>query len=243
MRLVIHLTCLAGLLLAGLLTAVKSQDDAEFWRRRNYQAFELERTMDIDVTKTRNYQAHELHRTMGIDLSKTRNYQSFELIRTMNVDVSRLRNYLAFDLSRTMNVDVTRSRNYQAFTMLNPFELGPAADVRSMRVTDQNGNTKDTFSRGNTVQFEFIVENTGNTTLVNGLISVQILDPTETPIFLNYFYETLTPGTHRSYVVGYRIPDYGSTGTHTAKVMLFTNWPSQGGSGLDSETSSFNVTT
>jgi len=199
--------------------------------------------MDIDLTRTRNYQAYELSRTMNIDLLKIRNYQSFELTRTMNIDVSRLRNYQAFDLSRTMNIDVTRSRNYQAFMMLNPSELGPAADVRSMRVTDENGNTQDTFSSGYIVQFEFIVENTGNTTLLNGLISVEILDPAETPIFLNYFYETLIPGTHRSYVLGYRIPDYGLEGTHTVKVMVFTNWPSQGGSGLDSGTATFNVTT
>ena len=199
-----------------------SPGDAKFWRTRNYMPFELLRTMNMDFFKTRNYEA-------------------FELIRTMNIDVIKLRNYEAFEMRRTMNADVVKLRNYLAFQMREPSELGLAVNIGPILTTDQNGNIAGTFMLGDIVQFEFAVENIGNTTLTNGLICSQLLDPSETPIFLNYFYETLSPGTHSNYVVGYRIPEEGSTGTYTVKAMALTDWPSQEGIGLDAETGTFIV--
>jgi len=199
-----------------------SPGDAKFWRTRNYVPFELLRTMNSDFFKTRNYEA-------------------FELKRTMNMDVTKLRNYEAFEIRRTMNADVTKLRNYLAFQMREPSELGLAVNIGPILTTDQNGNIVSTFMPGDIVQFEFAVENIGNSTLTNGLISTQLLDPSETPIFLNYFFETLSPGSHRNYVVGYSIPLEGPTGTYTVRVMSLTNWPSQGGTGLDIETTTFEV--
>lgn len=178
---------------------------------------------------------------MSADMTKTRNYQAYELLRTMDTDLLKLRNYQAFDLIRTMDTDVTKLRNYQAFQMFDPAELGLAVAVGPILTTDQNGSVADAFNRGDVVQFEFVVENIGNATLTNGLISVQVLDPSATPMFLNYFYETLSPGAHSNYVVGYRIPEEGATGTYTVKAMALTDWPSHDGIGLDIETATFTV--
>jgi len=42
-------------------------------------------------------------------------------------------------------------------------------------------------------------------------------------------------------IFGFRIPYQAATGTYKAKVMIFTDWPSNGGIGLDVETITFNV--
>jgi len=69
-----------------------------------------------------------------------------------------------------------------------------------------------------------------------------ILDPSNTPIFLTYTFESINPGDFEEFIIGYRIPLAESAGMYTVKIMVFTDWPSKGGIGLDIETSTFNVT-
>ncbi|MEM3753316.1 MAG: PKD domain-containing protein [Candidatus Micrarchaeaceae archaeon] len=117
-----------------------------------------------------------------------------------------------------------------------------SVEIKNLMITDQNGNPKTNFNKGNIVQFNFTVENTGNIDLKNGLISVMILDPSNTPIFLSYTFESINPGDFEDLIIGFRIPLDEPAGLYTVKIMVFTDWPSQGGIGLDIETSTFNVT-
>lgn len=115
-------------------------------------------------------------------------------------------------------------------------------EIKNLSITDQNGNPKNNFAKGDIAQFNFTIENTGNLDLKKGLVSIMMLDPSNTPIFLSYTFENINPGAFEELIIGYRIPLDASTGTYTIKIMVFTDWPSKGGIGLDIETSAFNVT-
>jgi len=223
----------------GLFNLAYTQGNAEVSRRRNLQNPELERTTGADLIKLRNQQPSELERTMNVDLLKLRNYQYLELTRTMSADVIQLRNYQNVELIRIMNADITKLRNTLFFEMTEPGQL--IVDVGSIMTTDQDGNPKATFNKGEIVQFEFVIANAGNLTLTRGLVSTMILDPSNTPVYLSYTFEDLASGASKKFIMGYGLPLDSPTGTYTVKVMVFTDWPSKGGIGLDVETSPFNV--
>jgi serine protease AprX len=115
-------------------------------------------------------------------------------------------------------------------------------DIKNIAITDQNGNPKARFIKGDVVQFNFTIENAGNLDLERGLISLMILDPTNTPIFLSYTFENLNGDASKEFIIGYRIPFDVTTGNYTGKIMVFTDWPSHGGVGLDIEIRTFEVT-
>jgi len=237
---VILLTYVLIFIIIGGSKLVSSQGDAEFWRLRNFLPIELNRIMDIDTFKLRNYQVFELSRTMNADLLKLRNYLSFELTRTMNADIVKLRNYQIHELIRTMNADVIKLRNYQAFEMtivIDEYILS----ISNLETTDQNNNPKTNFLRGDIVQFHFSVENTGNPSLYNGLISIEVLDPSENVVFISYLYDNILHGSTEEFFFGYKIPAEEPTGTHTIRAMILTDWPSEGGIGLAIEEATFNV--
>jgi hypothetical protein len=197
--------------------AYASPGDAEFSRTKNLQYFQLE-SGNVDVTRFRNLEYFELEPN--------------------NADIIRFRNLQYFELEPN-NADVTRLKNLQCF------ELAPVGDlvinIGPIAITDQDGNPKTTFNRGDIVQFEFVVENTGTLALARGLVSTMILDPSNTPVFLSYTFEDLASGTSKKFIIGYGLPLDSPNGTYTVKVMVFTDWPSKGGIGLDIETSTFNV--
>jgi len=212
-------TCLIIVLLFSLtlMSQVRAQGNAEITRTRNLQYFELEPN-DIDVSRYRNLQ--------------------FSQLDHIDVDVTRYRNLQYYGLEPT-DVDVTRFRNLQFF------ELADAGDfiinINLLVTTDQGGNPKTSFILGDIVQFNFIVENYGSRTLSMGLIFTEVLDPISTPVFLSYSLADLPSGLGQQFGVGYGIPTGASLGTYTVKIMVFTDWPSNGGIGLDIETSAFNV--
>lgn len=117
-----------------------------------------------------------------------------------------------------------------------------SVEIKGLSITDQNGNPKTNFAKGDVAQFDFTFENTGSLNLKKGLVSIMILDPSNTPTFLSYTFADVDPGASREFVVGYRIPFDATAGTYTMKIMVFTDWPSKGGVGLDIETSTFRVT-
>lgn len=214
--------------------------NADVVRVRNLQCFEMKRTMNIDLTKLRNYQCLELQRGINADLMRTRNYQCFELVRAINADVLRLRNYQYFELLRTMNADVTKLRNLQCFEMtIPPHEY--AINITSLVTTDQDGNPESNFTHGDIVQFNFTIENLGNIPLMQGLVSTLVLDPSDTPFFLSYVFEDLPVGQSKEVTIGYRIPTELATGIYSVKVMIFTDWPSEGGMLLAVRESTFAI--
>jgi len=115
-------------------------------------------------------------------------------------------------------------------------------NIGPVLTSDQDGIIKTDFNRGEIVQIEFTIENAGNFSLTNALISTMILDPSNTTAFLSYTLENLPLEFFEELVFGYRIPLVGSAGIYTVKVMVFTDWPSKGGIGLDIETTAFDVT-
>ena len=117
-----------------------------------------------------------------------------------------------------------------------------AIEIVNITITDQNGNPRTTFTKGEIVQFNFTIKNVGDLDFENGLVSIMILDPFNTPIFLSYSFETIIPGSIEQIIIGYRIPMDVPLGTYTVKIMVFTDWPSKGGVGLDVETSMYEVT-
>jgi len=115
------------------------------------------------------------------------------------------------------------------------------AEIKNLVITDQNGNSKTDFGKGDTVQFNFTIENKGSLDLKNALISEEILDPENTPLFISYTIERIDPGASKEFIIGYRIALTALSGNYTVKIMAFTSWPSEGGTGLDIENGTFNV--
>ncbi len=215
------------------------QGDAEFSRTRNLQYFELEPN-NADITRYRNLQFGEGAPNPS-DATRFRNLQNLELAPD-HADVIRNRNLLDFRLEPN-NADVTRLGNLQYF-QLEPLAYEYKINITSLIITDQDGNPTSNFLRGDVVQFEFIIENIGgpeSLPLYDGLISTQVLDPSDTVVFLSYTFEDLTRGASKEFITGYRIPSTGLTGTYTVKVMVFTAFPSHGGFGLAIEESVFTV--
>ena len=191
---------------------------------------------NAEVTRTKNLQCFELEPN-NVDVLRLRNLQFFELMPN-NADAIRYRNMEYFELEPN-DADVTRLKNLQFF------ELAPIGNlvinIGPITTTDQDGNPKTTFNPGDIIEFWFVIENVGNLTLTRGLVSVLILDPSNTPIYLSYTFEDLASGASKKFIMGYWIPLDVAAGNYLVKVMVFTDWPSRGGIGLDIETSIFNV--
>jgi hypothetical protein len=113
-------------------------------------------------------------------------------------------------------------------------------NITYLATTDQNSNVMTDFPKGDIVQVNFTLYNTG-VPFGNGLISIMIMDPSDNVIFLSYTYDDFSIGTKEDVIFGYRIPPEALVGTYTVKVMVFTDWPSEGGVGLDVKTAAFNV--
>ena len=213
--------------------------NAEVTRIRNLQYFELQQN-NTDVTRYRNLQHSQLASNPS-DVIQFRNLQYFEL--TPNpADVIKYRNLMYFQLGPN-NADVKRFGNLQYF-QLEPLAYEYKINVTSLIITDQSGNPTSNFLRGDVAQFDFVIENLGgleSLPLYNGLVSTVVLDSSNTLVFLSYTFEDFPRGASKEFIIGYRIPTDGLTGTYTIKIMVFTDWPSQGGLGLAIKESTFIV--
>ena len=56
-----------------------------------------------------------------------------------------------------------------------------------------------------------------------------------------YTFDSIMANSTGKFIFGFRVPYESSTGTYIAKVMIFTDWPSNGGIGLDVEILTFNI--
>ncbi|MHA1834584.1 MAG: hypothetical protein ACTSV7_11425 [Candidatus Baldrarchaeia archaeon] len=195
----------------------------------------LAQTGNAEVTRTKNLQYFELEYG-DVDVTRIRNLQSPELISN-NADVTRLGNLQHYELEPN-NADVTRTRNMQFFELS---ELTLASYILSLVITDQDGTPEDHFSPGDVVQFNVTVKNIGNSDLTKALVSMMIFDPSNTSILLSYVFQDLFVGQSKQIIFGYRIPLDALTGSYMTKIMVFTDWPSKGGVGLDIKTQSFFV--
>ena len=117
----------------------------------------------------------------------------------------------------------------------------PQLLISNVTITDQNGNPKSNFGRGEVVQFDISITNLGSSEVESFLTAVMVLDPSGTPQFICYALDGIGAGGTRRSVFGFRIPSECPAGTYTARVMIFTGWPSEGGIGLDVQTITFNV--
>lgn len=181
-------------------------------------------------------------------VSRLKNMQVFEMTPQPvhppgDVDISRLKNMQVFEMAPSTHppgdVDVCRLKNLQVFEMayqIHEIKI----NVTTLTVADQNGNPMTNFTQGDIVQLNFTVRNTG-VPFANVLISTVVLDPSGSVAFLSYTYEDFFVGTQETFILGYRIPSDAPAGTYTAKVMVFTDWPSEGGVGLDVKTVTFNL--
>jgi len=236
----IALMLVSLLLFHSLIVYVYCQGNAEVSRKRNLQYFEMMRAMDVDLLRTRNLQCLEMTKAISADVLRLRNLDYFELKRIMNADVVKLRNYQCLELMRTMDADVLRLRNLVYFEMVTP-PHEYLINITKMLLTNQEGIPQTNFAKGDIVQIDFTIENIGSTRLDNGLISILILDPLNTTVLLTYTFETMSPSSTIEIIMGYRIPTEAISGTYTVKVAVFTDWPSEGGIGLEIEQTTFNV--
>jgi len=174
------------------------------------------------------------------EISRKRNLNLHELQRNMNIDAFRLRNCQFLEMQRTMNADVLRTRNMQLLEMaVLPQDY--AVNITDLLTKDEWGNIISDFLRGEIIQFEAIIVNTGKIWLENGLISIVISDPSAEPVMLAYYFGTIKSGEIHQCIFGWRIPFSSAAGVYTAKVMIFTNWPSKGGVGLTFKQVQFRV--
>jgi hypothetical protein len=232
---ILIVTISLALLHLGLVMPLAfSQGNADVTRTKNMQYFEMA-TENSDVTRFRNSQYFETQHG-DVDVTRDKNLDYFELI-AIDADLTRYRNQQCFELEGR-DADVTRLKNLQLFE-LAPVVFG--AQIGTITTQDQNGAAQTDFNRESIVQFSFTVTYTGTEELINAIVYVQVLDPTSTPVFRSYVVDNILPGQVRPYVFGYGIPLDAAIGAYTVRAMVFTDWPSNGGIGLDIETSAFNV--
>jgi len=194
---------------------------------------------NAEVSRTRNLQFFEMEPIGDVHVTRTKNLQFFETV-VNEVHITRTLNLQFIEMGIIGDVHVTRTKNLQFFEMTSPvYEYD--INITNLVITDQYGQTKSNFTRGEMAQFNFTIMNSGNIGLKDGLVSVMILNPLNEPEFLFYTYETVYPGGSKQIVIGYRVPTDAYLGNYIVKVMVFTDWPSKGGVGLDIKMSSFIV--
>jgi len=206
---------------------------------------------DAEVSRTRNLQCFEMtpsvHPPGNASVSRTKNLQTFEMPPQVhppgNAYVSRLRNLQAFEMTPSIHPPgdayVSRTRNLQCFEMayqIHEIKI----NITYIVITDQNGNEMTNFTKGDIMQVNFTLLNTG-VPFTNALVSIVIKDPSNSVVFLTYTFSDFSVGTEKNLIFGYKIPSTALTGIYTVKVMVFTDWPSEGGVGLDVKTATFNV--
>lgn len=206
---------------------------------------------NAEVSRTRNLQCFEMtpsvHPPGNASVSRLRNLQVFEMTPQIHppgdVYISRMRNLQVFEMTPQVHPPgdayISRLRNLQVFEMayqIHEIKI----NITYITTTDQNGNVMTNFTKGDIMQVNFTLHNTG-VPFANALISIVIKDPSDSVAFLSYTFEDFSVGTKKNLIFGYRIPSESLAGTYTVKVMVFTDWPSEGGVGLDVKTATFNV--
>ena len=193
------------------------------------------------------------HRAYGgpgnAEVSRTQNLQVLEMLPSThppgNASVMRTRNLQFYEMTHSVHPPgdayLSRTRNLQYFEMkslLYQFKI----NITSFAITNQSGYPMTNFLRGDVVQLNLTITNSGGADslpLADGLLSVMILDPLEIEVHLTYTFIDIEKGQNENFIFGYRIPMSASPGAHTIKVMVFTDWPSQGGLGLAVKESTF----
>jgi len=103
------------------------------------------------------------------------------------------------------------------------------AEITNQETLDSTGASKTSFASGETVLVSAGVSNVG-TESQSMLIVVQLKDPDYRVLAPSYISVTLEPGQSLTPSIGFVLPMTGyTTGTWTAKVMVFDDWPALGG--------------
>lgn len=229
--------CMIAILTSiALVVTPAFSGDAQVSRGENLQRRTLE-AGSADVSRYDNLQSRKLEAT-DTDVTRNNNLLCFRLNPT-DADVIRRDNFIGYRLDPN-DADVTTNNNL--IGLLLEQGLLPQIEITSLQTTDQSGNTKTSFHTGDVVQVRFTVANTGILNLPRGLISVMIQDTSGTPIFLAYTFDDINKGSSKEFVFGLTIPYDAISGQYTAKAMVFTKWPYQGGEGLAVRTTNFTVT-
>lgn len=173
------------------------------------------------------------------DVSTTYNLVSCQLA-SGNADLSINSNLINLLLS-SGNADVSTKANLIITLLEQP--LLPQVTITQLLTTDTLGNAKTSFISGEMLEVRFTLTNTGPIDFPSGLISVMIQNPVETVIFLAYTYEGISIGASEEFVFGLSLPQEAMLGQYTAKALVFTNWPYEGGEGLANGTTAFMLTT
>lgn len=172
------------------------------------------------------------------DVSATYNLVSC-LLANGNADLSISSNLINLLLS-SGSADVSTKANLIIMLLEQP--LLPQITITQLLTTDISGNTKTSFKSGEMLEVGFALTNTGAIDFPNGLISVMIQNPVGTVIFLAYTFDGISVGASNEFVFGLSLPEAAILGQYTAKALVFTNWPYEGGEGLANGTTTFIVT-
>jgi len=112
---------------------------------------------------------------------------------------------------------------------------GPlTVNVQTFETENQNNNPCGSFAQGSTVILEAVISANGTQNLPNIMIAFTINDNLTYQIFLGYTWQSIEIGNPVTVYMGFRIPTGSDTtlGQYTAKVLVFTNLPSQGGQAI-----------
>ena len=132
------------------------------------------------------------------------------------------------------------------FSSLASF-IAPSEDLPLNIVTaysaDATGNPKNKFHRGELVLLNVTIEMAYAyyydtdyylfTSPTKFLLLIQVMYG-NTPVFLGFVVEEVSPDGTESTGIGYRIPDDAPLGTYTVKVMVWSDWLDKGGTVLAS---------
>jgi len=125
-----------------------------------------------------------------------------------------------------------------SLTLLVLFTLNIAPSVRagsypttivSVVTTDQGGNPRSDFSRGELVVVKVTLECPGGVyapVSISFLQFVRVADPDLHMVYLGFMSSTISSGENRESASGYTIPSTAMTGTYKVKVMVSNTRPS-----------------
>ena len=99
------------------------------------------------------------------------------------------------------------------------------------RTLDESGTSKETFRRGELVLVEATVDCPFTYYAppeYTFLYIVKFQDPNLVTFYYGVVYGKLSPGQSVTFAVGGKIPDNAPTGTYTATIYVWSNWPAYG---------------
>ena len=136
-----------------------------------------------------------------------------------------------YKVTASVNVNGQNYENTSQFTIKKDLA---GLSIKSVSATNQQGNSVDSFSKGNQGHIKIILSS--DSFVADSLITVTVLDSDLVTLGTSSIKTSISSGDSEI-ILSYYIPDDASTGNANIYVNAFTDWPSNSGVPLTRESS------